>query len=206
MSYSHFSTIERGQLEALHRLGWSTRAIGRQLDRHHSSIARELKRNETITPYSPAEAQSAYEIRRERSKPSGKRTPQLVRSIEEKLALTWSPEQIVGRLAASGEETVSFKTIYRWLYQGLVMKGNFRVLRHKGKSRGPKETRGRFNVGKSIRQRPKEVRKRKRASDTGNWIPLSQAVVKARVVSLHLQSARRASIWPSKCQTVLLLP
>jgi IS30 family transposase len=50
MSYSHFSTIERGQLEALHRLGWSSRAIGRQLDRHHSSVARELKRNDTMTP------------------------------------------------------------------------------------------------------------------------------------------------------------
>jgi transposase, IS30 family len=166
MSYSHFSTIERGQLEALHRLGWSTRAIGRQLDRHHSSIARELKRNETMAPYSPVEAQSAYERRRERSKPFGKRTPQLVHNIEEKLELTWSPEQIVGRLASSGEATVSFKTIYRWLYQGLVGKGALHVLRHKGKSRRPKEIRGRFNVGKSIRQRPKEVRKRE---SFGHW-------------------------------------
>jgi IS30 family transposase len=51
-------------------------------------------------------------------------------------------------------------------FQGLVVKGNLRVLRHKGKSRGPKETRGRFNVGKSIRQRPKEVTKRE---SFGHW-------------------------------------
>lgn len=44
MSYSHLSIIEREQIEALHRLGWSTRKIGKQLGRHHSTIARELGR------------------------------------------------------------------------------------------------------------------------------------------------------------------
>ncbi|WNC12312.1 helix-turn-helix domain-containing protein [Brevibacillus brevis] len=33
MSYSHLSIMERGQLETLHRLGWSTRAIGQHLGR-----------------------------------------------------------------------------------------------------------------------------------------------------------------------------
>ncbi|MWC28144.1 hypothetical protein GON22_08580 [Paenibacillus sp. MMS18-CY102] len=28
---------------------------------------------------------------------------------------------------------VSFKTIYRWIYQGLLVKGNTAFLRHKGK-------------------------------------------------------------------------
>ncbi|MFE9279596.1 helix-turn-helix domain-containing protein [Paenibacillus glucanolyticus] len=44
MSYSHLSTIDRGQLEALHRLGWSCRKIGRELGRHPSTTAREPKR------------------------------------------------------------------------------------------------------------------------------------------------------------------
>ncbi|GCF67911.1 transposase [Bacillus cereus] len=45
MSYSHVTTFECGQLEALHKLGYSTREIGAILKRHYSSIARELKRN-----------------------------------------------------------------------------------------------------------------------------------------------------------------
>lgn len=42
MSYSQLSIIERGQLETLNELGWTTREIGRKLKRHHSTIAREL--------------------------------------------------------------------------------------------------------------------------------------------------------------------
>ncbi|GAE32831.1 mobile element protein [Halalkalibacter hemicellulosilyticusJCM 9152] len=45
MSYSHLTTFERGRLEALQKLGWSTRQMEKQLNRHHSTIARELKRN-----------------------------------------------------------------------------------------------------------------------------------------------------------------
>lgn len=83
--------------------------------------------------------------------------------IEEKLQLTWSPEQIVGRLP---ELKLSFKTIYRWLYLGLLSKVNITVLRHKGKRQKPVETRGRFNVGASINQRPNEVKKR---NTFGHW-------------------------------------
>ena len=38
--------------------------------------------------------------------------------------------------------------------------GVFSCLRQKGKRRKPRETRGRFNIGTSIHQRPKEVKKR----------------------------------------------
>lgn len=61
---------------------------------------------------------------------------------------------------------LSFKTIYCWIYQGLLVKQDLTVLRYKGKHRKPRETRGRFNVGKSIRERPKEVKTRK---TFGHW-------------------------------------
>lgn len=105
--------------------------------------------------------------RRERSVSSGKWTAEREQYIAGKLAQTWSPEQIAGRMSQEfPEQKVSYKTIYRWLYQGLLLKGNTAVLRHKGKRRGPVETRGRFNVGKSIQQRPKAVRKRQ---SFGHW-------------------------------------
>ncbi len=61
---------------------------------------------------------------------------------------------------------IGFKTIYRWLYQKIIAKGNVNRLRRKGKSLKPKETRGKFNIGKSIKDRPKEVRKRE---TIGHW-------------------------------------
>ncbi|MNI60039.1 Integrase core domain protein [compost metagenome] len=61
---------------------------------------------------------------------------------------------------------VCFKTIYRWLYSGRLVKGVLTVLRHKGKRQRPAETRGKFAVGKTISQRPKEVRSRK---TFGHW-------------------------------------
>lgn len=163
MSYSHLTTFERGRLESLHKLGWSTRAIARELKRHHSTIARELNRNSSDDSYLCENAQDQYQERRTSCKPVGKWTPKLAQIIEEKLRLTWSPEQITGRL---DEVNVSFKTIYRWLYQGLIPKIDVQVLRHKGKRQKPVETRGKFNVGTSIRQRPKEVKKR---TTFGHW-------------------------------------
>jgi len=42
MSYKHFNTYERGCIEALHKLGYSCRAIAKEVGKHHSAIAREL--------------------------------------------------------------------------------------------------------------------------------------------------------------------
>ena len=55
---------------------------------------------------------------------------------------------------------ISHKTIYRLIYKKHLVKGEVKVLRCKGKSLKPTETRGKFNVGKSIKDRSKEVRKR----------------------------------------------
>jgi IS30 family transposase len=53
----------------------------------------------------------------------------------------------------------SFKTIYRWIYEGLL-EVPITVLRQKGKRQNPRETRGRFNIGNPISKRPTVVRKR----------------------------------------------
>lgn len=156
MGYQHLTTYERGHIEALHELGFTVREIGERLKRHHSTIARELSRSIT-GKYISEEAQKEYEKRRKNSKPKGKYTDKLAEIIEEKLRLTWSPEQIANTIT-SGQ--LCFKTIYRWIYIGLLVKGDTKVLRHKGKSQKPLETRGKFNVGTSIHKRPEEVKKR----------------------------------------------
>lgn len=129
MSYSHLSITERSQLALLHRLGWSTRAIATELKRHHSTIARELNRGGGADEYQAEAAHAAYDKRRKCSVSRGKWTTERESYIAEKLAQTWSPEQIAGRIRqVCSEQAVSFKTIYRWIYQGLLVKGNTTVL------------------------------------------------------------------------------
>lgn len=76
--------------------------------------------------------------------------------IEKHIKLSWSPEQIVGRLY---QGLISFKSIYRWIYKGLLSVSVYQ-LRQKGKRQKPYETRGRFNIGTSISKRPKEAKNR----------------------------------------------
>ena len=51
---------------------------------------------------------------------------------------------------------MSFKTIYNWLYSNFP-DVSLKVLRRKGKRAKTKETRGKFNIGKTIEERPSEV-------------------------------------------------
>lgn len=163
MSYHHFTTFERGRIEALHTIGLNTRKIAQELGRHHSAIARELRRNQQDSRYTGVTAQCAYEHRRKASKPKGKYTKELQSIIEEHLQATWSPEQIVHSVA---QGKVSFKTIYRWLYQGKLMNGKLNLLRQKGKRRKLASKRGIFVHGTSISNRPAEVKSRE---TFGHW-------------------------------------
>lgn len=51
-------------------------------------------------------------------------------------------------------------TIYRWIHLKYIINGDMTKLRRKGKFTRPQETRGRFNIGKTIKKRPKEIYKR----------------------------------------------
>lgn len=162
MSYVHFTTFERSRIEMLSKQGYSSRQIGKELQRHHSSIARELKRNK-ISDYQAEVAHDISQNRRKKCYPKGKKSEKIIKKIQDHLKLTWSPEQISETIMKG---KISFKTIYRWIYEGTLLKGNLKNLRHKGKRQKPRETRGRFNVGTSISKRPKEVRDR---TTFGHW-------------------------------------
>ena len=92
-------------------------------------------------------------------------TPKLKKEIENGLKSSWSPEQICGRYQLEQKPMVAFKTIYNWLYVGLIDL-DLSVLRRKEKTRQPKETRGRFRISTPIYKRPKEVRNRE---TFGHW-------------------------------------
>ena len=171
MNYKHITTNERCCIANFLSLGLSLRKIAKHLNRNVSTISREVKRNSTNGKYLAHIACENYAKNRKNCVAKGKSSnPTLIKYIEDGLEKTWSPEQIAGRLRLDYQDDksmkIGFKTIYRWLYQKIIAKGNVNRLRRKGKSLKPKETRGKFNIGKSIKDRPKEVRKRE---TIGHW-------------------------------------
>lgn len=162
MSYHHFTTFERGRIQELLSLGYSHRSIAQKLHRHRSSVDREVRRNASSMSYVGEAAQSTYDTRRKRSKPKGKYAAALATVITDKLLATWSPEQIANTVTLG---IVSFKTIYNWLYWGLLPAIDVQNLRHKGKRRKA-EKRGKFSMGTPISERPKEVKSR---NIFGHW-------------------------------------
>jgi len=83
--------------------------------------------------------------------------------IDEKLSLTWSPEQIANTPCEL--KMPSFKTIYRWIDER-YLRSTLKILRRKGKTRKRLGNGGRFTTGKSIRKRDKNVYARK---EFGHW-------------------------------------
>ena len=117
MSYKHLSIQEREMLLLYRAQGLSICKIAALLERHKSTIARELKRN--ATDYLPSEAQACYQRRRKKSCPHKKLAqPDLFNLVKILfLELHWSPEQIANRLKLENYPIqISCKTIYRAIY------------------------------------------------------------------------------------------
>lgn len=168
MNYTHLSIEERACLRKYYVEGKSYREIARLLGRNVSTISREIARNYThrydINTYYPHTAQKKYLLRRSFCHRGMFWNDEVFAYINEKLQLTWSPEQIAS--TPCHLKIPSFKTIYRWIYEKYLVKGNVNVLRRKGNTRKRLGTAGRFTTGKSIRKRDKSVYNRK---EFGHW-------------------------------------
>ena len=168
MNYHHLTIEERCCIRKYYNDGLSFRKIAQLIGRSPSTISREINRNKTymnVKPaYYPHTAQKKYLLRRSYCHRGMFQSQEIVSYIEDKLLATWSPEQIASTPAPV--PLPSWRTIYRWLYDRYLLNGNLKVLRRKGRSHGVKETRGKFNKGKSIRRRDRSVYSRK---DAGHW-------------------------------------
>ena len=144
----------------MNKEGYSSRRIAKILGCHHSTIARELKRCDT--KYEAHLAERDKESKSSLKCRKTKATYEILDTIKKKLNSKWSPEQILGRLYKG---ILSFKTIYNWIYSGII---DFDIskLRRKGKSRKNEETRGKFSIDTSIRKRPKNIKYR---ISFGHW-------------------------------------
>ena len=133
--YHHFTIEERTCLRKYYMEGLSFRKIAKLLGRNPSSISREIARNYTsryeYNTYYPHTAHKKYLFRRRFCHRGMFGNEQVVEYITEKLQATWSPEQIANTPCEF--KMPCHKTIYRWLYEGYVAKGNLKVLRRREK-------------------------------------------------------------------------
>ncbi len=123
MSYVHLNAKERHTLMFLSQYHLSAREIGRRLGRHHSSIARELRRNTHICgSYRDDSAHQIAEDRRRHPRHFRKRSNRhLTAYVMGRLQEDWSPATIVGRLKIdfprSRKMRLSVEVIYQWIYR-----------------------------------------------------------------------------------------
>ena len=168
MSYIHLTIEERTSIAHLHKQGVSLRQIAITIGRNVSTIKRELDRNYTPNKkgdndYYPYSSQKRYEERKSEAHNIIQFPLEVIQIIEQRIKETWSPEQIAAYYKNNGFPC--YKTIYKWINEGIIINGNKSLLRRNGKG-GWYETRGKQNRGKSIRKRDKRIYKR---ADYGHW-------------------------------------
>jgi IS30 family transposase len=118
MCYHHLIQEERYQISALKEAGWSMGSIGAKLGRPSSTISRELNRNRVVGSYQPQVAGLLATARSQRSAANARRVPTAAWDFAvEKLAQTWSPQQIAGHQRAEHLPQLSHETIYQRIYQ-----------------------------------------------------------------------------------------
>lgn len=116
----HLNLEERIEIYRLKKLGYSVRRIGREIDRHHSVVSREISRNckQFSTEYHPLKAEKISQERsREQRQLAPLKNPKVFLYVREKLREKWTPEQIGGRLSLDiPGESISYETIYQYIY------------------------------------------------------------------------------------------
>ena len=180
MSYTHFTLEERKYLQQLLSEGYSFRKIGAILERHPSSISREVNRNRSKYPqyrklynrfgYNHWRASNLY-IRRRREQNRQALNPGTVEwdYIIAGLQCYWSPEAICGRWHKEfpNRKPLCVSTIYRYIRRGQFPKITAKQnLRRRGKRIQTRNANyNTIQPDRIIPQWPDEIRNRVRIGD-----------------------------------------
>ena len=136
----------------------SHRDIAILINKHHSTVSNEVKRNRGLRGYRPKQAQEKARKRIQNKTRYRKLTTDVQRLITETIQHEWSPDQIQGRLRSEGLPMVCATTIYRFIHQDKVSGGHrYKHLRHRKpykRRTGSPEARGQMIGRISIDQRP----------------------------------------------------
>lgn len=171
-TYQHLTTEERAAISALRQSGMDISAIARQLNRHRSTISRELRRNScNDSRYRVDKASRKARARRRISR----RNLQISRSqwigIKRLIRANWSPQQISERYKKDGLFNISHEGIYQLIKDDQLNGGNLwtflRCSRKKRRKRyGSYDSRGRLAGKRMINERPEDIQQR---AIFGHW-------------------------------------
>ena len=139
------------------------------MDRHKSTISREMTRNRGARGYRPKQAHALSQARIRAAENSPRVAAETWVVVDLKLAETWSPEQISGHLKVNGQPTVSHEAIYQHIYADKCAGGTLhralRCQKARRKRYGGRERRGTIPNQVSIDLRPAVVAERGRFGD-----------------------------------------
>lgn len=169
---SHFTVEQRYKLEVLLQQNVSKTQISNELNKHISSIYREINRNSDArnAVYKGNLAIRKCDKRHKEKLKNQCFTNEIKDYVKNELMEDLSPEQIVGKALKEKINCVSIETIYKFVWEDKKQKGNLYIhLRNQGKlyrKRGAsKDKRGQIIGRIGIENRPKEVEEKQRFGD-----------------------------------------
>ncbi len=175
-SFCPLSLYERERIGVYRAQGYSGREIAKQLGRHHTTISRELRRNNQPHPHMKGYVPSLAEQQaRTRKAQAGQRLrlkhPAIQQYVKDRMQYPgWSPEIIAAQIPkAFPGYSISYEAIYQFVYE--QWKEGIAFLARRHPTRYPKSYARRRNRSPipnklSIQVRPEAANQRK---EGGHW-------------------------------------
>jgi IS30 family transposase len=164
-------TLElRYQIFAYKNENYTQSKIAKLIGVNKSTISRELKRNSNNNYYSAEQAQIKSSTRDKNKKRYKKLTNKLKVKIGKMLREGYSPSQLAGRLKLKNKISLSYETVYRYIYSNQDNGGRlYKSLRHQNKKYTKRssqyKSRGQIKNRVNISERPKIVENKTRFGD-----------------------------------------
>jgi IS30 family transposase len=166
-TYTQLTQEQRYQIYALKKMGHNQTEIANCIGVDKSTISRELKRNQGRRGYRPKQAHNLAMSRRKKGQ--GRIQADTWATIEDKIRLDWSPEQISGWFLKRHQIQVSHEWIYQYILSDKQAGGDlYKHLRCQKKRRkryGSHDRRGKLPNRRSIEERPEIVDQHRRIGD-----------------------------------------
>ncbi len=165
MNYKHLSQAERYQIHALMKAGHDQSQIAKLLDRHKSTISRELSRNTGSRGYRPKQACEMSADRAQHSRNAPTVEPWVHEAACALVCIQWSPEEIASQLP------ISHETVYQHVYadkaQGGTLWKHLRCQKQKRKRYASgRDRRGQIPNRRPLSERPLHIEARRQV---GHW-------------------------------------
>jgi IS30 family transposase len=170
MKYKQLTPEERYTISSYRKTGLSVSQIAKEMDRHRSTIYREVKRHLRQGAYRPSWAVTRALTKRSKARRGFRYSLEEFDIVRRLLRRKWSPEQISGTLKRIGLISISHETIYKYIWWDKSKGGKlYKYLRQSSKKRRKRyrayDSRGLLAGKRHISERPDIIDERARIGD-----------------------------------------